>query len=205
MTPPMKPAVPPWWAYACLAAAMALVGSYVALSKLLVAVFPIFLLAWLRFGIAALAMARWVRRDPGEPRLLQRERRLLFLESFFGNFLFSICMLFGVARTTALAAGVILASIPAVVAVMSWLMLGERIAPAASAVVRATPNSMQIENRKLPKKDSRNSRRRSRGDRRGSTGSRRTQRDMATAAMPKRSQASRKIGNTATSSLDSAT
>ena len=32
---------------------MALVGSYVGLSKLLVAVFPVFLLAWLRFGIAA--------------------------------------------------------------------------------------------------------------------------------------------------------
>jgi len=133
MTAPMKPAVAPWWAYACLAAAMALVGSYVALSKLLVAVFPIFLLAWLRFGIAAVAMSRWVRRDPVEPRLSPRERRLLFLESFFGNFLFSICMLFGVARTTALAAGVMLASIPAVVAVMSWLMLGERIAPRVAA------------------------------------------------------------------------
>jgi hypothetical protein len=35
---------------------MALVGSYVGLSKLLVAVFPVLLLAWLRFGIAALAM-----------------------------------------------------------------------------------------------------------------------------------------------------
>jgi drug/metabolite transporter (DMT)-like permease len=78
-------------------------------------------------------MARWVRRDPGEPLLSPRERRLLFLESFFGNFLFSVCMLFGVARTTALAAGVILASIPAVVAAMSWLILGERIAPRVAA------------------------------------------------------------------------
>ncbi|MDB5820961.1 MAG: putative transrane protein [Rhizobacter sp.] len=106
---------------------MALVGSYVGLSKLLVVVFPVFLLAWLRFGIAAVAMAGWVRRLPGDKPLTSRDRRLLFCESFFGNFLFSICMLFGVARTSALAAGVIMAAIPGVVAVLSWLLLRERI------------------------------------------------------------------------------
>jgi drug/metabolite transporter (DMT)-like permease len=106
---------------------MALVGSYVGLSKLLVVVFPIFLLAWLRFGIAAVAMAGWVRRRPSDTRLTPRDRRLLFLESFFGNFLFSICMLFGVARTSALAAGVIMSAIPGMVAVLSWVLLRERI------------------------------------------------------------------------------
>jgi len=48
----------PWGAYACLASSMAMVGAYVGLSRLLVAVFPIFLLAWLRFGMAAIAMLR---------------------------------------------------------------------------------------------------------------------------------------------------
>ena len=42
--------------YLCLASAMMIVGAYVGFSKLLVAVFPVFLLAWLRFGIAAIAM-----------------------------------------------------------------------------------------------------------------------------------------------------
>ena len=46
----------PWASYLCLGASMALVGSYVGLSKILVVVFPVFLLAWLRFGIAAVAM-----------------------------------------------------------------------------------------------------------------------------------------------------
>jgi len=118
----------PWLAYLCLAGSMALVGSYVGLSKVLVLVFPIFLLAWLRFGIAAVAMAGWVKRGVGDTPLNARDRRLLFLESFFGNFLFSICMLFGVAMSTALAAGVIMAGMPAMVAVMSWLFLKERIA-----------------------------------------------------------------------------
>ncbi len=123
----------PWTAYACLAGGMALVGSYVGLSKLLVAVLPVFLLAWLRFGIAAVAMARWVRRPPDEAPLSAHDRRLVFLESFLGNFLFSVCMLFGVRLTTALAAGVIMAAIPAVVAVLSAIFLKERIGPRVAA------------------------------------------------------------------------
>jgi drug/metabolite transporter (DMT)-like permease len=121
-----SPAVP-WLAYASLAASMALVGSYVGLSKVLVAALPVFLLAWLRFGIAALAMLGWLRRPRGEAPLGTRERWLLFWESFLGNFLFSICMLFGVAATSAVAAGVVMAAIPALVALLSWLFLGERI------------------------------------------------------------------------------
>jgi drug/metabolite transporter (DMT)-like permease len=119
----------PWIAYLCLGSSMALVGSYVGLSKLLLAVFPVFLLAWLRFGMAAVAMAGWVRRQPGEAPLSRHDRILLFFESFFGNFLFSICMLFGVGLSSALAAGVIMAAIPAAVAILSRLFLKERIAP----------------------------------------------------------------------------
>lgn len=106
---------------------MGLVGVYVALSKPLVAALPVFLLAWLRFGIAAVAMLGWLRKPPGEAPLSRQTRWLLFLESFLGNFLFSICMLFGVSMTSAVAAGVIMASIPAVVALMSWMFLGERV------------------------------------------------------------------------------
>lgn len=110
-----------------LAMSMSLVGGYVALSKPLVAVFPVFLLAWLRFGIGGVAMLRWLRKPPDEPAWSPHTRRLLFLESFLGNFLFSICMLFGVGLTTAVAAGVVMSSIPAVVAVLSRVFLKERI------------------------------------------------------------------------------
>ena len=123
----MTALVIPWLAYLSLGASMALVGSYVGLSKVLVLVFPIFLLAWLRFGIAAVAMAGWVKRSATEQPLSRHDRWLLFFESFFGNFLFSICMLFGVSMSSALAAGVIMAGIPAAVAVMSRVFLKERI------------------------------------------------------------------------------
>ncbi|MES2189926.1 MAG: DMT family transporter [Pseudomonadota bacterium] len=114
-------------AYACLGFSMSLVGSYVALSKPLVAALPVFLLAWLRFGIGGAAMFRWLKKPAGEQAMSKQTRRLLFLESFLGNFMFSICMLFGVSMTSVVAAGVIMASIPAAVALLSWLFLRERI------------------------------------------------------------------------------
>ncbi len=123
---------------------MALVGSYVGLSKILVVVFPVLVLAWLRFGIATVAMAGWLRRPPGEAPLSRHDRVLLFWESFLGNFLFSICMLFGVALTSALAAGVIMAAIPAVVALMSWAFLRERITPAVAAGIACAVSGIAL-------------------------------------------------------------
>jgi drug/metabolite transporter (DMT)-like permease len=114
-------------AHGCLALSMTLVGTYVALSKPLVAALPVFLLAWLRFGIGALAMLHWLHRPADEAPLDGRTRGLLFLESFLGNFLFSICMLFGVSLSSAVAAGVIMAAIPAVVALFSRVFLKERL------------------------------------------------------------------------------
>ncbi len=114
-------------AYLSLGASMALVGSYVALSKPLLAVFPVFLLASLRFGVGAIAMVGWLKKPHSEPRLEGGTKVLLFLESFLGNFLFSVCMLFGMRHTTAVAAGIIMSAIPAAVAVLSWAFLKERV------------------------------------------------------------------------------
>ena len=108
---------------------MALVGSYVALSRPLVAVFPVFLLAWMRFGIGGLCMLHWLRKPAHEPTLTRAARWLLFLQSFLGNFLFTACMLYGVSLTSAVTAGVTLAAIPAAVAVMGWCFLHERVPP----------------------------------------------------------------------------
>jgi drug/metabolite transporter (DMT)-like permease len=122
-------------AFACLALSMTLVGSYVGLSKTLVAVFPVFLLAWLRFGIGGLAMLHWLRKPADELPMSTQTKKLVFLESFLGNFLFSICMLYGVSMTSAVATGVIMASIPACVAVMSWVFLRERVSARVWAAV----------------------------------------------------------------------
>lgn len=114
-------------AYASLALSMTLVGVYVALCKPLVAVIPVFLLAWMRFGIAAVAMASWIKKPTGETPIDRRTQVFLFLESFLGNFLFSICMLYGVSMTSTVSAGVILSAIPATSALMGWYFLKEKM------------------------------------------------------------------------------
>ena len=141
---PAAQGAPPAWAYLSLAASTLLVGSYVGLSKLLVAVLPVLLLAWLRFGIAALAMAHWVHRAAGEAPLSAHDRRLLFWESFLGNFLFSICMLYGVALTSALAAGVTMAAIPAAIALLSRAVLGERVRPRVMVAIAFAMSGIAI-------------------------------------------------------------
>jgi len=114
-------------AYGFLFAGMAVVGTYVALSKPLAAAIPIFLLATLRFAIAALVMLPWTIGRDNDAAPSPHAWRQLFLQSFFGNFLFSICMLNGVALTSASAAGIILATLPAVVAVFSAVFLREHL------------------------------------------------------------------------------
>ncbi len=126
-TSPATPGLNRLIAILYLASGMSLVGSYVALSKPLTLVFPVFLLAWMRFGIGGLAMARWLKKPLDEPPMSFQTKKLVFLESFLGNFMFSICMLFGVSMTSAVSAGVIMAAIPAVVGVMSSVFLRERI------------------------------------------------------------------------------
>lgn len=122
-------------AYACLALSMSLVGSYVALTKPLAIIFPVFLLAWLRFGIGGVAMLRWLKKPAAELPMSWQTKKLVFLESFLGNFLFTICMISGVRMTSAVSAGVIMAAIPAVIALMSWIFLKERIGPRILAAV----------------------------------------------------------------------
>lgn len=128
--PPSRPV-----AYGCLALSMTLVGCYVALSKPLAAVLPVMLLAWLRFGIGAVAMLGWLRKPAHEAPMSRQTRQLLFLESLLGNFLFTICMITGVSLTNAITAGVIMATIPAAIAVLSRVFLHEWIAPRTWAAI----------------------------------------------------------------------
>lgn len=126
---PAKPGRP--LAYAELWLSMTLVGTYVALSKPLTDAVPVAVLAFLRFAIAALVMLPWSLPRAGDPAIGRADRALLFLQSLFGNFLFTFCMLYGVSMTSATSAGVILAALPATVMVGSRLFLGEAIHPRA--------------------------------------------------------------------------
>ena len=109
-----------------LIAAMALVGSNVGLGKSIIAEVPVLLFALLRFLIAIVCLSPWYR--PQRMRQVSRgEWFNLFLMAFFGTFMFTLLMLGGVRLTSAMAAGVITSTIPATVAILSWLWLRERL------------------------------------------------------------------------------
>ena len=108
-----------------LIAAMLLVGSNVGIGKSIVAFVPVTLFALLRFVVAIAVL--WPLYRPARMRRVKRAEWLnLFLQALFGTFLFTLLMLHGVQRTSAVAAGVITSTIPAVVALFSWLFLKER-------------------------------------------------------------------------------
>ena len=79
------------------------------------------------------------------------------------------------------------------------------ITPAETAVVMLTPKSMQIEKRKLPKKDSRKRYFRVAGDMGNSSAGRLSQCRVAKPPMPNRNHANKNTGSTSTKGLDSAT
>lgn len=115
-----------------LIAAMLLVGSNVGIGKSIVAFVPVLVFALLRFVIALAVL--WPLLRPSKMRRVARGEWLnLFLQALFGTFGFTLLMLSGVARTSAVAAGVITSTIPAVVALFAWAFLGER--PNMRAVV----------------------------------------------------------------------
>jgi drug/metabolite transporter (DMT)-like permease len=108
-----------------LVAAMLLVGTNVGIGKAIVAFIPVPLFALLRFVIA-LAVLVPLMRVAKMRRVKRGEWINLFLQALFGTFGFTLLMLGGVHRTSAVAAGVITSTIPAVVALFSWVFLRER-------------------------------------------------------------------------------
>ncbi|MEM5437411.1 DMT family transporter [Paraburkholderia diazotrophica] len=108
-----------------LIAAMLLVGSNVGIGKSIVAFVPVPLFALLRFVIAMAVLWPLLRASKLR-RVKQGEWVNLFLQALFGTFGFTLLMLNGVHRTSAVAAGVITSTIPAVVALFSWIFLKEK-------------------------------------------------------------------------------
>ena len=108
-----------------LVLSMLFVGSNVGIGKSIVVFVPVAILATLRFVIAIAVL--WPLFSPVKMRTVKRGEWLnLFLQAFFGTFMFTLLMLNGVQRTSAVAAGVITSTIPAIVALFAWLILREK-------------------------------------------------------------------------------
>lgn len=116
-------------AYAQLAGSMILTGVNVGVAKTLAGALPIAMILGLRCLLAVavlLPLSLW--RDG--PRLPPRGALLnLFWQALLGTVLYNAALLLGLRLTTALEGGLMLAAIPAVVALGAALLLRERLTP----------------------------------------------------------------------------
>ncbi|MGN7942236.1 DMT family transporter [Virgibacillus sp. 6R] len=112
--------------------AMIIVGSSVVAGKLLAQSFPVFLASELRFLVATIIMIPILIRIEGFSSIQKREMLILFLQGLFGVFLYSIFMLYGLTFTTAIDAGIITSTIPAVTGGLAFLFLKEKLTKSVS-------------------------------------------------------------------------
>ena len=114
-------------AYAQLSGAMALVGANVAVGKLLAGALPVPLILLLRCLLACAVLWPLARLIEGRVRVAPWVLRNLALQALVGTVLYNAGLLAGLRLTTALEAGLVLATLPAVVALGSAAWLRERL------------------------------------------------------------------------------
>lgn len=113
--------------YAQMTGAMIIVGSTVVAGKVISNGFPLFLASTLRFALAsALLFPLVLRAEKPFHQIMKRDLLRIVLLSFFGNFLYSIFLLYGLQRTSATESGIILGTAPVVTATLSYVFLHER-------------------------------------------------------------------------------
>jgi drug/metabolite transporter (DMT)-like permease len=126
-------------AVAALAAAMVLVGSSVAVGRLLALALPIHFASMVRFALSAAVLAPLVVwREGGWPRIRRRTAMVLLGQALCGSFLFTVCLLYGLRLTGAAEAGVVAAATPAAVALMGRAFFRERLSGRALAGIACT-------------------------------------------------------------------
>lgn len=119
-------------AYGHLALAMATVGSIVPASKVIGGALPPFLAGALRLAVAAAILVPWAlhRERPALSAGFDgHDRVLLAIQAAAGTVGFTVLLLLGTARTTAADASVVAGTLPAVAALVSVLLFGERPGP----------------------------------------------------------------------------
>ena len=116
--------------YLYLTLAMILAGSSVVTGKILIENVPIFLSQTLSTGIAFLFLvpiAWFFEGNPFKFRPTKLDALYLFFQAFTGMFLFRIFLLEGLKHTSALESGIITSASPAILVLLSYIILKEVI------------------------------------------------------------------------------
>lgn len=114
-------------AYLALFLSMVLVGVNVPAGKAVVEHLPIFLFLALRCIVACVMLLPVLAARRQLTRPSPQQLRDLAVQAFFGVFLFSLFILWGVDHTSGMDAGIITSTIPAAVVILSFLFLRERL------------------------------------------------------------------------------
>lgn len=120
-------------AYLELAAAMAFVGSSVIAGKVVTETFPLPLAVAMRFGLASLILLPILLGREGVPRLDRGDAKTLALQTLTGVIGFNLFLLFGLRYTTAAESGIVVGTTPAVIGLIAFLVLRERLSGARLA------------------------------------------------------------------------
>jgi drug/metabolite transporter (DMT)-like permease len=115
-------------AYLELSAAMAIAGSSVVVGKLLVDSFPVFLANALSLAISSVILLSLLFvQEKGIPAIGRQEGLVLLYQALTGVFLFRVLLFFGLKFTTALESGIITSTTPAIIGLISFFFLRERL------------------------------------------------------------------------------
>lgn len=115
-------------AYLELTLAMTIVGSSVIVGKIITAHIPVFLASTLRLAIGLPILGILTHRTGFNWRTLRAGDYLaLFLQALTGIVMFNVLLLYALDYTSAANSGIITSMTPAVIGVISWLFLRERL------------------------------------------------------------------------------
>ncbi len=118
-------------AYSYLILSMIFLGSTFVLGKDLISIMPIFLLLSIRFFIGSSFFSVFFiikkQKKSQADRLTKKEFGILFLQAFFGAFLFNLFMLWGLHYISASYAAIVTSTIPGFIMLFSYFILRETI------------------------------------------------------------------------------
>lgn len=114
--------------YLQLTAAMTIVGSSMVVGKIITSSFPVFLASGLSLGIASLIFVFLIifSKD-NKPKLNKNDLLVILLQAFLGTFIYRILLLYGLRYATAMQSGIITSTGPAVIGILSYLLLREKV------------------------------------------------------------------------------
>lgn len=115
--------------------AQIMVGVNIVFSKYLLSSLPVLFILALRFALAAIILLplHWLTPAKKLPlysyfsQLKLRDWGFIFAQALSAGILFNFLILWGLRSTDANVAGIITSALPAIIAIMSWIILGEKI------------------------------------------------------------------------------